>query len=372
LAAMTQFMGRVDIVDRRTWTIRYRPRAVASHSRGGETRPRLCRERQGHGSKGERDAYACDRCKARNDRSDRADAGRYGRLGFGGCKLPYGRRGAGRQQRNRAASTAGGWRRYRMSPKHAGGFCASGRRHEFTIANAMGNRPFRFFKADAFVRTPGPASNLRALASGWQDINTDSPITEPARSIGANFHAKAYSGRVEGGYRFVAPLDRSGQLHLTARGQFTTFRSAAYAEQTISGAKTRSRLWLRREKVWKASRSETGFCAANNLRADGSVLTARRPPRAGRKSSTTDPLHSATLPDAARARRRTGGGRVTTMPCFSGSAERNGGTLLVAAKFEGESSEVRGSYEGKGIVGICVVHICRDTSIRLGSDSVDL
>jgi hypothetical protein len=51
----------------------------------------------------------------------------------------------------------------------------------------------------------------------------------------ARFNANAYSGRVEGGYRFVAPwVGGVGITH--AAGQFTTFDLPAYAEQILSHA----------------------------------------------------------------------------------------------------------------------------------------
>jgi uncharacterized protein with beta-barrel porin domain len=55
--------------------------------------------------------------------------------------------------------------------------------------------------------TNGPAYVTAALAYGWQDITTDRIVTAAGIDhLRAEFDANAWSGRMEGGYRFVAPL----------------------------------------------------------------------------------------------------------------------------------------------------------------------
>ena len=51
----------------------------------------------------------------------------------------------------------------------------------------------------------------------------------------ARFNANAWSGRIEGGYRFVVPV--MGGLGVTpyAAGQFTTFELPGYPEAVITG-----------------------------------------------------------------------------------------------------------------------------------------
>ena len=91
------------------------------------------------------------------------------------------------------------------------------------------------FQAGAFVRhNVGPAYISGALAYGWQDITTDRTVTVAGvDQLRAQFNANAWSGRVEGGYRFVDAVD--GRIGITpyAAGQFTTFDLPAYAEQAI-------------------------------------------------------------------------------------------------------------------------------------------
>ena len=58
----------------------------------------------------------------------------------------------------------------------------------------------------SFVTPTGAAYVSAALAYGWQDITTDRTVTiAGVDHLRAEFNANAWSGRVEGGYRFVAP-----------------------------------------------------------------------------------------------------------------------------------------------------------------------
>ena len=118
--------------------------------------------------------------------------------------------------------------------------------------------------APSSATPPAPAYISAALAYGWQDITTDRTLTiAGVDQLRAKFNANAFSGRVEGGYRFVSPW--MGGIGITpyAAGQFTTFDLPAYAEQALSGANTfalaygakdvtatRSELGLRTDKSW--------------------------------------------------------------------------------------------------------------------------
>ena len=65
--------------------------------------------------------------------------------------------------------------------------------------------PSDLFQAGAFMRhNIGPAYMSGALAYGWQDVTTDRTVTIAGiDQLRAKFNANAFSGRVEGGYRFV-------------------------------------------------------------------------------------------------------------------------------------------------------------------------
>ena len=54
----------------------------------------------------------------------------------------------------------------------------------------------------------------------------------------AQFDANAFSGRLEGGYRYVAPWIGGIGITPYAAAQFTTFDLPAYAEQAVVGSNT--------------------------------------------------------------------------------------------------------------------------------------
>ena len=82
----------------------------------------------------------------------------------------------------------------------------------------------------------GAAYVTAAVAYGWQDVTTERTVTVAGFDrLRAEFNANAWSGRLEGGYRYVTPW-----MGITpyAAGQFTTYSLPAYAEQVLSGAGT--------------------------------------------------------------------------------------------------------------------------------------
>jgi outer membrane autotransporter protein len=84
----------------------------------------------------------------------------------------------------------------------------------------------------------------------------------------AKFNANAWSGRVEGGYRFV-----TADIGITpyAAGQFTTFDLPAYAEQALSGANTFALNYA--SKSVTASRSELGVRTDRSWAMTDAILT---------------------------------------------------------------------------------------------------
>ncbi len=95
---------------------------------------------------------------------------------------------------------------YRISPATLAGFALAGGGTSFGV-NGFGSGRSDLFQAGAFVRhTIGPAYVTAALAYGWQDVTTDRIVTVAGIDrLRAEFNANAWSGRVEGGYRFVTP-----------------------------------------------------------------------------------------------------------------------------------------------------------------------
>jgi uncharacterized protein with beta-barrel porin domain len=207
------------------------------------------------------------------------------------------------------------------------------------------------FQAGAFVRhTVGPAYISAALAYGWQDITTDRTVTiAGVDRLRAEFNANTYSGRVEGGYRFVTPW--AGGIGITpyAAGQFTTFDLPAYAEQTLSGANTFALSYG--AKSVTASRSELGVRTDKSWAMPDAIFTLRgrlawahdfNPDRSIAATFQTLPGASFVVNGAAQA-------SDSVLTTVSAEIKWLSG-WSAAATFEGEFSEVTRSYAGKGVV----------------------
>src|SRR6202011_998755 len=163
----------------------------------------------------------------------------------------------------------------------------------------------------------------------------------------AEFNANAFSGRVEGGYRFVAPW----LMGITpyAAGQFTTFELPAYAEQVPSGANTFALAYGSQSVT--DHRSHLGIRTDKSFAMQDSILTLRSR-FAWAHDYNPDRNIAATfqaLPGASFV--VNGAGQASDSALTTASVElkwRNGWST--AATFEGEFSEVTRSYAGKGVV----------------------
>jgi uncharacterized protein with beta-barrel porin domain len=236
---------------------------------------------------------------------------------------------------------------YRFSPDTVAGFSLAGGGTNFSVANGGSGRS-DLFQAGAFIRhTAGPAYVSAALAYGWQDITTDRTVTVAGVDrLHAEFNANAWSGRAEGGYRFVTPF-----IGITpyAAGQFTTFELPSYAEGVVSGASTFA-LSYGAKSVTDA-RSELGVRTDKSWALQDSVLTLR-----GRVAwaHDYDPDRSIgatlqALPGASFV--VNGAAQASDSALTTAAAEikwMNGWSA--AATFEGEFSDVTRSYAGKGVV----------------------
>ncbi len=157
-----------------------------------------------------------------------------------------------------------------------------------------------------------------------------------------------YSGRLETGYRVVAPSAGGVGLTPYAAGQFTTFALPAYAESAVLGANTFALAYA--AKTVTATRSELGFRADRSFVMDDGVLTRRgraawahdfNPDRAIAATFPARPGASFVVNGAAQA-------RVAALATASAEWKWLSG-LSLAATFEGEFSNVTRSYAGKGI-----------------------
>ena len=127
---------------------------------------------------------------------------------------------------------------YRFSPDTLAGFALAGGGTNFTVANGGSGRS-DLFQAGAFIRHNAGAAYLSAaLAYGWQDITTDRTVTVAGIDrLRAKFNANAFSGRVEGGYRFVTP-GWAGRHHALRRRPVHHLRSAGLCRAGVSSAPT--------------------------------------------------------------------------------------------------------------------------------------
>ena len=236
---------------------------------------------------------------------------------------------------------------YRISPATMVGFALAGGGTNFGVSG-FGSGRSDLFQAGAFVRhNVGAAYVTAAAAYGWQDVTTDRTVTiAGVDRLHAEFNANAYSGRVEGGYRFVTPW-----MGITpyAAGQFTTFSLPAYAEQVLSGAGTFALNYAAKDVT--ASRSELGVRTDKSLAMENAILTLRGR-LAWAHDFNTDRNVTAlfqTLPGAAFV--VNGAAQAHDSALTTASAELkwlNGWSA--AATFEGQFSNVTNSYAGKGVM----------------------
>ena len=192
-----------------------------------------------------------------------------------------------------------------------------------------------------------PPMSPAAAAYGWQDVTTDRTVTVAGVDrLRAEFNANAWSGRVEGGYRFATPW-----MGITpyAAGQFTTYSLPAYAEQVLSGAGTFALNYAAKDVT--ASRTELGVRTDRSFAMPNGILTLRGR-AAWAHDFNTDRNVTAlfqTLPGASFV--VNGAAQAHDSALATASAEMkwlNGWSA--AATFEGQFSNVTNSYAGKGVV----------------------
>ena len=266
--------------------------------------------------------------------------------GFGGSQTTDGNTAVGSNGTTSRLAAGAVGADYRFSPTTTAGFALAGGGTSFTVNNGGSGRS-DLFQAGVFVRhTVGQAYVTGALAYGWQDITTNRTVTVAGiDQLQARFNANAYSGRVEGGYRYMTPW-----MGVTpyAAAQFTTFDLPAYAEQAVVGTNafalaygaksvtaSRTELGVRTDKSWAMTNSiftlRSRFAWAHDYDTDRSVAaTFQSLPGASFVVNG-----AATAPDRA----------LTTLA--ADVKWLNGFSL--GATFEGEFSGVTRSYAGKGV-----------------------
>ncbi|MEA2916618.1 MAG: hypothetical protein QOJ15_8699 [Bradyrhizobium sp.] len=300
-------------------------------------------------SKSERDAYAAVYRKAPPVADPFTQRWSVWAAGYGGSQTTDGNSVLGS---NNTRSSIGGvavGADYRFSPYTLAGFALAGGATNFSV-NGLGSGRSDLFQAGAFVRhNVGAAYLTGALAYGWQDITTDRTVTIAGTDLlRARFNANAFSGRVEGGYRFVTPWMAMG-ITPYAAGQFVTFDLPAYAEQAIAGGNTFALTYA--SKSVTDTRSELGLRSDKSFAMQNGIFTLR-----GRAAWAHDfnidrsitPTFQA-LPGASFVVNGAAPAHDSALVTASAEMKWANGFAL-AGTFEGEFSNVTRSYAGKGVL----------------------
>jgi uncharacterized protein with beta-barrel porin domain len=269
--------------------------------------------------------------------------------GFGGSQTTDGNAAVGSNNTTSSIYGTAVGADYRFSPDTRAGFALAGGGTNFS-AN-LGSGRSDLFQAGAYVRhTNGAAYITDALAYGWQDITTNRTVTLGGfDQLRAEFNANAYSGRVEGGYRFVAPVVGGVGITPYAAGQFTTFDLPAYAESVVTGTPNFALNYT--AKSVTDTRSELGIRTDKSWAMPGAILTLR-----GRLAWAHDFDPDRSIGATFQALPGTsfvvnGAAQASESALTTASAEwkwMNGWSA--ATTFEGEFSDVTRSYAGKGVV----------------------
>jgi uncharacterized protein with beta-barrel porin domain len=301
-------------------------------------------------SKSERDAYAAVYRKAPVMADPFIQRWSVWAAGYGGSQTTDGNAVLGT---NNTRSSIGGvavGADYRFSPYTIAGFALAGGATNFSV-NGLGSGRSDLFQAGAFVRhNVGAAYLSGALAYGWQDVTTDRTVTVAGTDLlRARFNANAFSGRVEGGYRFVTPWIGGIGITPYAAGQFVTFDLPAYAEQAIAGANTFALTYA--SKSVTDTRSELGIRTDKSYPMQNGIFTLRGRAAWAHDFNTDRSISPTfqTLPGASFV--VNGAAPAHDSALVTASAEMkwlNG--FALAGTFEGEFSNVTTSYAGKGVV----------------------
>lgn len=169
------------------------------------------------------------------------------------------------------------------------------------------------------------------------------------RGSGNEFNANAYSARVEGGYRHVAPWIGGIGITPYAAAQFTTLDLPAYAEQAVAGSAAFALSYA--AKSVTDTRSELGLRTDKSFAMQDGMLTLRgrfawahdfNPDRSIAATFQALPGASFVVNGAAQAHESALTTAAVQMNWLNGWS--------ATATFEGEFSDVTRSYAGKGSV----------------------
>ncbi len=270
--------------------------------------------------------------------------------GFGGSQTTDGNAALGSSNTTSSIAGTAVGADYRFSPFTIAGFALAGGGTNFSVAGSGSGRS-DLFQAGAFIRHDAGAAYVSgALAYGWQDVTTNRTVSAAGiEQLQARFNANAFSGRVEGGYRFVAPWVGGIGITPYAAAQFTTFDLPAYAESALAGSGAFALNYA--AKSVTDPRSELGFRTDKSYAMPDGVLTLRGRLAWAHDYDTDRSIGATfqTLPGASFV--VNGAAQASDSALTTASAEmkwRNGWSA--AATFEGEFSNVTTSYAGRGVL----------------------
>lgn len=270
--------------------------------------------------------------------------------GYGGSQTTDGNTGLGSNTATSQVYGTAVGADYLLSPQTIAGFALAGGGTNFAVANSGTGRS-DLFQAGAHIRqNVGAAYISSAFAYGWQHMTTDRSVTVAGIDrLRGSFDANAYSGRVEGGYRFVTQWLGGVGITPYAAAQLTALDLPAYRESVLVGANTFALAYGSRGVT--NTRTEFGLRSDKSFAMQTAVLTLRGR-AAWAHDFNPDRTASATFQTLPGASFVVNGARPARDAALTaGSAEvkwLNGFSL--AATFEGEFSEVTRSYAGKGVI----------------------
>jgi autotransporter-associated beta strand protein len=270
--------------------------------------------------------------------------------GFGGSQSTSGSATVGSNNTTSSVYGTAVGADYLFSPTTIAGFALAGGGTSFSVAGGGSGRSDLFQGGAYFRHNEGAAYVSAALGYGWQEITTNRTVTVAGfDQLRAQFNANAWSGRLEGGYRVVAPW--TGGIGITpyAAAQFVTFELPAYAEQAIAGTNNFALAYA--AKTITDARSELGLRTDKSFALDDGILTLRSrfawahdydPDRSVAATFQSLPGTSFVVNGAAQA-------SDSALTTASIEMKWKSGWSAVAT-FEGEFSAVTSSYAGKGVV----------------------
>lgn len=266
--------------------------------------------------------------------------------GFGGSQTTDGNATTGSNTSTSRIYGAAVGADYRVSPNTLAGFAMSGGGTTFSVANGGTGRS-DLFQVGGFLRhTIGTSYLSAALSYAWQDVTTERNVAG-IDQLQARFNVNAFSGRFEGGTRYVTPWMGIGATPYAAV-QVTAFDLPAYREQALSGPGVFALNYAAKDIT--STRSELGLRTDKSYALTDSILTLRSR-FAWAHEFNPDRSVAATFQSVPGASFTVNGAQQSSDAALTtASAEvkwRSGFSL--AAIFEGEFSDVTRSYAGKGV-----------------------